>query len=124
MSARTEFTKRQVFAVMWHKAQEDADDPNTVPVIEWLKDEGWPTLFPGHCFRCHGFEDGPCEAPEGHGAFACPGCVKEEQGHAQAVKMLQAKMDKNEALWAVLEGKGPLEEMAKLAELDINEDSE
>lgn len=123
MNARTEFTKRQAFAALWNFAHEPSHYDVGV-VREWLKDEGWPTLFPGHCFRCHGFEDGPCEAPEGHGPFACPGCVKEEQGHAQAVKMLQAKMDKNEALWAVLEGKGPLEEMAKLAELDINEDSE
>jgi hypothetical protein len=30
-----------------------------------------------HCDRCHGREDGPCEEPYGHGAFACPGCKED-----------------------------------------------
>lgn len=83
MSARTEFTKRQVFAVMWHKAKEDADDPNTVPVIEWLKYVAWDELFPGHCFRCHGFEDGPCHTEDG-GYHECPGCREEDAEHKRA----------------------------------------
>jgi len=33
----------------------------------------------GHCTRCHGLEDGPCEAAAGgHGAFNCPGCIAQE----------------------------------------------
>lgn len=69
--------RRMTFSQLWDKAGEGSIAYDTGEVREWLEVEGWPTLFPGHCFRCHGFEDGPCEGPEGHGAFACPGCAGE-----------------------------------------------
>lgn len=91
MDTRTETTKRQAFAVLWDKTEEPSYY-DRYTVREWLKDEGWPTLFPGHCFRCHGFEDGPCEAPYGHGPFGCPGCVKAEQEQEQEVKQSKVKL--------------------------------
>lgn len=111
MSARTEFTKRQVFAVMWHKAKEDADDPNTVPVIEWLKYVAWDELFPGHCFRCHGFEDGPCHTEDG-GYHECPGCVKDEEAHRLAMKhvsglLAQARVPATEEMKELFNLDGP-----------------
>lgn len=74
----SESIRKMTFYQLWDAALSESEDPNMATVVEWLKHVGWETLFPGHCFRCHGFEDGPCEAPEGHGAFACPGCVKED----------------------------------------------
>lgn len=74
-SRQAELIKRRVFSVLWEKSKEGSIALDLSEVQEWLECEAWPLLFPGHCFRCHGFEDGPCEAPEGHGAFACPACA-------------------------------------------------
>lgn len=85
--------RHKVFSRLWVSASNDNvggwfDDTE---VLGWLKLSAFPLLFPGHCFRCHGFEDGPCEGPEGHGAFACPGCVREDQERRAAVEALMRR---------------------------------
>ena len=86
MSAHNEIIHR-AFLALWDKANKDRHRSlHAESSMIWLEDVGWETLFPDHCFRCHGFEDGPCEAPYGHGPFGCPGCVKEEQEHQQRVQ--------------------------------------
>lgn len=66
-----ESVKQRTFAIMWDKAKEDADDPNTVPIIEWLECVAWDELFPGHCFTCHMNEHDPCKD---HDPLSCPAC--------------------------------------------------
>lgn len=108
MDTRTETTKRQAFAVLWHSASHDnfAGWFDSHEVLGWLELTAFPLLFgEGHCFRCHGFEDGPCHTDDG-GMHECPGCMKEEQEHQLAV--LQAKMGRNEATWKILKDNEPL----------------
>lgn len=70
----SESTRRMTFYHLWDAALRDSEDPNMTPVVQWLKYVGWETLFPGHCFRCHGFEDGSCKPAE---HLTCPGCAGE-----------------------------------------------
>lgn len=91
MNAQTAFIMRQAFAALYNRAKQDRHRSLRAEFsMLWLQDEGWPALFPGHCFRCHGFGDGPCHT-HGGGMRSCPGCVKEEQEHRQTVK--QAMME-------------------------------
>lgn len=66
-----DFTKRQMFAVLWDKAT----DTEALSAQAWLKVEAFPTLFPGHCFNCHMGEVESCSDPAHLG---CPACWKEE----------------------------------------------
>lgn len=90
--------RHKVFSRLWMAANEDVDADSSgynLPadsVRDWLERRGFPLIMgEGHCFRCHGFEDGPCEGPEGHGAFACPGCVREDQERRAAVEALMRR---------------------------------
>lgn len=76
MNAQTAFAQR-LFAILNGKPIEEMKRLDAAPVPP-PEDSKW-------------HEDGPCEAPYGHGPFNCPGCMKEEQEHQLAV--LQAKME-------------------------------
>lgn len=103
MSAQTQSAQR-LFAILYDKAREDRHRSlGAESSMIWLKNEGWPTLFPGHCFACHMNEHDPCED---HYPLSCPGCVKEEREHQMSV------------LAAAMRGPIPVEEMKNLFNLD------
>lgn len=75
MNAEVRSIAQQAFTVLWDKAREDRHRSlHAESSMIWLKDEGWLTLFPGHCFRCHMNEHDPCDE---HYPFVCPACLKE-----------------------------------------------
>ncbi len=68
--------KRMTFFHLWDKAGEGSIAYDTGEVREWLEVEGWPTLFPGHCFDCDNSNVGDAKCDE-HYPLSCPACVSE-----------------------------------------------
>lgn len=70
MTRQEESIKQRTFVILWDKTEEPSYY-DRYTVREWLKDEGWPLLFPGHCFTCHMNEHDQCKS-DGH--LSCPAC--------------------------------------------------
>ena len=64
MTSRDRSIAQRTFAVLWKVAQDGAFY-ETEEITAWLKEAGWPALFPGHCFTCHTNKN------------ECPACVRE-----------------------------------------------